>query len=60
MLQSPVEPMSVAIWDKSVLGSGLFFFLSSLGNNIPLHSLPKVPKIIIVENQNLLLDGSVP
>lgn len=52
--------MSVAIWDKSVLGSGLFFFLSSLGNNIPLHSLPEVPKIIIAENQNLLLGDSVP
>lgn len=46
----------MAIWDKSVLGFSSTFIRKPA---IP-HSLPEVPKMITVENQNLLLDGLVP
>lgn len=46
----------MAIWDKSVLGFSSTFIRKQA---IP-HSLPEVPKMIIVENQNLLFDGLVP
>lgn len=51
----------MAIWDKFVLVLFfVFFFPTFIRKHATPLPLPDVPKIIVVENQNLLFDGLVP